>query len=279
LSGPHNKRLKLAAPFFYGSLLFVNASESRRSLGAPKLDGQTTMRRFFEELRPFVFVGLLLFGVGWVIQRLTHFSTSSVVVGVSISVALIVAKAQYGMWVSRVVTYNVDSPAALEPFIRSWAQWLDDGGRIVVRDVPSGAEFEYRKLRFATRPDQLVFRFRNADSTRPFFAKVRAALDREGVEYELELTPKTKKPRAMAVSFDPSQVLTPLVAVGLAKHALRAMGGESQRGLQVRVDGRLRREPDVPAIDLINVSESYRQSHAFGVRLGRLIRRLARPID
>ena len=29
-----NKRLKLAAPFFYGSLLFVNSSSRRRSLGA-----------------------------------------------------------------------------------------------------------------------------------------------------------------------------------------------------------------------------------------------------
>jgi hypothetical protein len=31
-----NKRLKLAAPLFCGSLLFVNTSSSRRSLGAPR---------------------------------------------------------------------------------------------------------------------------------------------------------------------------------------------------------------------------------------------------
>ena len=211
------------------------------------------MRAFLINLRALVVVGLLLYGVGWGIHRVTHWTPISIALGLSISVALLVAIAQFNMWATRRGTYELDSPDALEPYLRSWGQWLDERGRIVVRDVVTQAEFEFRKFRYATRPDQLVFRFRNADSTRPFFANLRAVLDRERVEYELELTPKTKQPRAIAVALDPSEVFSPLVAVGLAKQALAAIGGDPQRRIQVRADGRLRRAPDVPSVALVNV--------------------------
>lgn len=221
----------------------------------------------------------VLYAIGATIRYFSGWPVSSIAIGVLIGFALILARAQYVMWATRVAIYELESPAALEPFIRSWGQWLDERGRIVLRDPLTGGEFEFRKFRFATRPDELVFRFRNSDTTRPFFSDVREHMDREGVSYELELTPKRKQPRALSVSLDATDVLTPLKAVALARRSLDAMGAGTDGKLQVWIDGRLREAPDVPKVALVNTSESNRQSFAFGHEVGRRLRRLFSPSD
>jgi hypothetical protein len=243
----------------------------------PTLGGP--IRSLLREVRAVVVVALVLYAIGATIRHFSGWSGSSIAIGVLVGFALIVARAQYVMWATRVAIYDLDSPAALEPFVRSWGQWLDERGRIVIRDPATGGEFEFRKFRFSSRPDEIVFRFRNADTTRPFFTAVREHLDREGVSYDLELTPKKKQPRALAVTFDAADVLTPLKAVALVRRSLDAMGAGLEGRLQVWIDGRLRQAPDVPKVELVNTSESNRQSFAFGQELGRRLRRLFGPTD
>ena len=81
---------------------------------------------------------------------------------------------------------------------------------------------ELRKRRWKTRPDVVRFRYRNSDFTRKYFNNVRSVFDAQSISYELTLTKKTRKPRAMEITFDPYDPFTPRNALNLALKAFGA---------------------------------------------------------
>ena len=168
--------------------------------------------------------------------------------------------------------YTVRSSAEVEPFIRSWGQWLDERGRIVVRHSVSGVEAEFRKRRYRRRKDVLLFRFRNADANWGTFEEVRARFHTEGVAHELERTQKQNRPRALVVALDPDDVFTPVAAVRLLNVALSAADSK----LHVYCEGRLRSGKDIPLVAMLPRTTAHRAGFEFGSRIGRLWARLIR---
>jgi len=188
-------------------------------------------------------------------------------------IALLIAWAQFNLWGNRPALYECASPAEIEGYIRSWGQWLDDRGRIVVRHPPSTVEIEFRKRRYRRRPDTILFRYRNAYAGRKFFDRVKTAFDSANISYDVELTPKLHRPRALIVPLDPREVFTPKVASRLVAVAFGCEEDRPVAGLQIFCEGRMRQETEEPTVDLI----SYRQAHRAGFRLGRRLGRFLRP--
>lgn len=181
---------------------------------------------------------------------------------------------QFYYWSSRREVYELTSASELERFVRSWAQWTEERARIVVKVLSTNAEFEFRKRRYKTQPDEIHFRVRNADSTRQFFRRIRERFDRDKIDYQLELTAKRKQPRALCVPLNAANVLTPLAAVRLAAVVVEEIHDGSPSRLQTWLDGDVRRPPDVPAVELIAATQGYRVGESLGYRVGRGLRRL-----
>ena len=184
---------------------------------------------------------------------------------------LLLARVRWIVWASRPIVYDVVSPAEIAPFIRSWGQWLDERGRIVVRHPASGGEVEFRKRRYRARPGLLHFRCRNVDAGRKIFERVRADFDAAGIAYGMELTPRRGAPRALAVPLDAGDALTPKMAERLVAVAF----GAGADRLLLYCEGRMRRDGGRPPADLIPHTEGYRAGHRLGTLLGRVSRRLA----
>ena len=118
---------------------------------------------------------------------------------VLVLIALVIARAQLNVWAGQPVVLTDLALEEVGPLVRSWAPWLEERGRIVVRQAQTDAEVELRKHRYSTRPDAIIFRVRNADATRKHFTAIRRALDAAGVPYELTTTRKRSEPRAIEV--------------------------------------------------------------------------------
>jgi len=185
---------------------------------------------------------------------------------------LLIGWGQLNAWGTQPAVYEVRSSAEIEPFVRSWGQWLGEGGRIVVRHPLSGSEAELRKRRFKTRPDVLLFRYRNADANCGTFDEIRARFHREGITHELERTRKRNRVRALVVELDPDDVFTPTAAARLLDVTL----SPAPSHLQVFCEGRIRSEADVPATALIPPTQAHRAGHEVGARIGRLWSRFIR---
>lgn len=195
------------------------------------------------------------------------------ILAVGVLIALLIAWAQFNLWGSRPAVYECASLAEIEGYIRSWGRWLDDRGRIVVRHPPSTVEIEFRKRRYRTRPDTIFFRYRNADAGRKYFARVKSAFDSAGISYDVELTPKLHRPRALVVTLDLREVFTPIVASRLVAIAFGCEEDRPVASLQVFCEGRMRQEIEEPTVGLI----SYQQAGRAGFRLGRRFGQLLRP--
>jgi hypothetical protein len=193
--------------------------------------------------------------------------------GVLIVVAALIALAQFNLWALRPVVYDNLAVQDLAGYIRSWGPWLADRARIVVRHARTDAETELRKHRFATQPDKIVFRARNIDATRKYFLTIQRALDNEHVSYQLEVTPKRRQPRAIAVALVAEDIHTPAAAVKLIERAFGALGA-LEPVFSVHVEGQIRSAPDTPGVPLI----PWRQDHAGGYRLGETIGRAVKRI-
>jgi hypothetical protein len=183
----------------------------------------------------------------------------------------IVGLAQFNVWGMRPAVQELSGPHELERYIKSWGQWLEERGRIVVQHAATGREAEFRKRRYRSRPDALVFRVRNADSGKQHFARMQAALDAAGVQYQTELTPKRRQPRAIAVALDPSDLLAPLAAVRLIIVVFE-LDAAVDRALRVWVEGRIRTSDDAPAIERIPSTQAEQSGVRVGSFLGRLLR-------
>ena len=161
--------------------------------------------------------------------------------------------------------YPIRTAEELEPYVRSWGQWLEQG-RIMVRNPTNEATVEFRKFRYKTRPDALVYRYRNADATRHSFNAVRDRLGAQRVVYELERTQKRQQPRALAIRFDSDDVFTPAAAARL----LHLTFGDPLPELLVSCVGRFRLSPDAPTVKIIPSTRAGRSGFSLGLVLGRL---------
>ena len=186
----------------------------------------------------------------------------------------IVARAQFNLWGSRPAVYGDLSLDKVVEYVHSWAPWLESG-RIVVTHRDVSAEAELRKRRFASMPDVVVFRVRNADATRRHFQTIRSALDNSGVVYELELTRKTKQARAIAIELVAEDIHTPAAARKLLERIFPAVGA-SGTSFSVYVDGTMRIAPDVPNVRLIPWRQDHRTGFRLGAAFGRALRRILR---
>lgn len=182
---------------------------------------------------------------------------------------LLVLWVQLGIRSVQPAVYPLSTVAEAEPYLRSWGQWLEERGKIVVQHTGSGAEVEFRKHRYKTRPDVLVFRYRNADATRASFAEVQSCFDSDGVEYHMEHTKKQRRPRALAVALDPADVFTPVAAVRLLSLAL---GADAE--VRVFCQGRIRGASDRPAVALIPPTRGQKAGFRIGRSIGRALIRL-----
>jgi len=194
-------------------------------------------------------------------------------IGVLVVVAVLIALAQFNLWAVRPVVYENLAVQDLAGYVRSWGPWLADRARIVVRHARTDAEVELRRQRFSTQPDKIVFRVRHIDATKKHFPTIQRALENAPVSYELELTPKRREPRAIAVALAAEDIHTPAAAVKLIERAFGAIGA-LEPGFRVQVEGQMRKAPDGPVVPLI----PWRQDHAGGYRLGETIGRAVKRI-
>jgi len=188
-------------------------------------------------------------------------------------VAALITVAQFNLWALRPVVYENLAVQDLATYVRSWAPWLADRSRIVVGHTRTDAAIELRKHRFATEPDKIVFRVRNADANRKYFQTIQGALDNARVPYDVELTPKRRQPRAIAVALPADDVHTPAAAIKLVERAFDAVGAR-EPSFHVYCEGQMRNAPDTPTVPLI----PWRQDHAGGYRLGETIGRAVKRI-
>jgi hypothetical protein len=154
--------------------------------------------------------------------------------------------------------------------IRNWGAWLEDRGCITVANPANGSSAEFRKRRFKTRPELLTFRFRNDYPTRAFFADVRRRFDSRKLPYEVELTPKRKHPRAVAVPLRLDDVLAGQAARDLLRVALDVGRGDT---LHLACAGRFRTMLDPPPVALLGQSRSFTAGFALGRAAARTFRR------
>jgi hypothetical protein len=159
----------------------------------------------------------------------------------------------------------------LQPFLRSWGIWLGDRANILIGHERATGTVQFRKHVYKGRANTLVFRYRNADDSRAGFPAVRTALDRANVDYELELTKRTRRPRAVAVTLNARDVLTPAAAIRLVDTAFGALGASTPEFF-VWCEGRLQAAPDSDGIALIPHIAARRAGFRIGVVVGRLWR-------
>jgi hypothetical protein len=165
----------------------------------------------------------------------------------------------------------------LEPFLRSWGAWLGNRGEILVRHEGVEPIVHFRKCTYKRRRNVLLFRYRNADESRRTFSVVRAALEGARVDYEVELTHRTRQPRALVVALDPGDVLMPAAATRLIDTVFTALHVGTTPGFLVWSEGRFQARPDRENVPLIAPSGGQRAGFRMGVALGRLVRGIQLP--
>jgi hypothetical protein len=94
--------------------------------------------------------------------------------------------------------------------VRSWGAWMEPGGVVRIAHTPTVNEAEFRKRRRGVAKGYMVFRLRNDGVSRSHFGAVLTRFQAAGVQYELELTPKLRRQRAIRVALDVPQELVPL---------------------------------------------------------------------
>ena len=121
--------------------------------------------------------------------------------------------------------------AVLAIVLQQLASPLHNRGTVYLEHADMEGTIRVRMRRYKTRPDQLLFRFRNADKTRPAFDQVVAALDRDKIPFDTELTTIRKRPRAVVVDFDATQAAGYANLAHLTKLCFDAMGATADERL------------------------------------------------
>jgi hypothetical protein len=162
--------------------------------------------------------------------------------------------------------------ATVELLLASWFAWLGDRAAITIAPAGERQAAELRIRRWKTRPGVVLFRWRNADETRASFHRVHESFRAAHARFDLELTPKTKKPRALAITLDADDVFSPAGAVGLANRAFAAAGFPGCTRYDLTCAGPVLRKGTRPCA-LIPQSRAYQAGSAIGRVLGRIIGR------
>jgi hypothetical protein len=126
----------------------------------------------------------------------------------------------------RSIRYSV-----LSIVLRQLASPLHDRGTVYLEHADAEGTIRVRMRRYKTSPDLLLFRFRNADKTRPAFDQVVAALDRDKIPFDTELTKIRKRPRAVVIAFDATQAAGYADLAHLTKLCFDAMGATADERL------------------------------------------------
>jgi hypothetical protein len=167
------------------------------------------------------------------------------------------------------VTVEALSRIEVEHLLRSWFAWLADSSRIHVRPSRSVIEAELQIRRWKAKPDLVFFRWRNSASTRDLFDRVRGALEAERAEISIELTPKTRKPRALTLSTRADDPLAPSWAMALVDSAFRhaALGVVTSFDLSTMAHALPTGPPLIPL-------EPLDKAFTIGRQVGRAVRRI-----
>ena len=161
--------------------------------------------------------------------------------------------------------------AAVELLLASWFAWLGDHSAITLAPAGEKLPAELRIRRWQTRPALVLFRWRNAGETRASFERVRERFAATHAPFEIELTPKTKKPRALVITLDPGDVFGPAGAVGLANQAFAAAGFAGCVRYDLTCSGSVLAQGTRPCA-LIPQSRAFHVGSSIGRVLGRGVR-------
>jgi hypothetical protein len=167
------------------------------------------------------------------------------------------------------VTFEALSRTEVEHLLRSWFAWLADSSRIHVRPSRSAIEAELQIRRWKAKSDLVYFRWRNSAPTRDVFDRVRGAFQAERPEFGIELTPKTRKPRALTLSTRADDTLAPSWAMALVASAFRhaGLGVVTSFDLSAMAHALPIGPPLIPL-------EPLDRAFAIGTQVGRAVRRI-----
>lgn len=161
---------------------------------------------------------------------------------------------------------------SVERLLRSWFIWLADGSRVHLRPTSLPLEAEFQIRRWKTREHRVFFRWRNSAPTRASFSAVLGKFREDGRAPDVEMTPRSGKPRALVLSAGATDPLTPSWAVGLALHAFHAAGVDSSESFDLQCSAHALSMPIGPAqIALEPVSRAW----TAGVKIGAMVGRIA----
>jgi hypothetical protein len=168
--------------------------------------------------------------------------------------------------------------AAVELLLASWFAWLGDHSRITIAPAGEAQSAELRIRRWKTRRDLVLFRWRNADETRESFNRVHESFEADHARFEIEQTPKTKKPRALVITLDADDVFSPAGAVGLANRAFAAAGLAGWTRYDLTCAGPVLRKGTRPC-PLIPQTRGYQFGNSIGRVIGRGIWWIRRAVE
>ena len=153
--------------------------------------------------------------------------------------------------------------ATAELLLASWFAWLGDRAAVTIAPAGEPLSAELRIRRWKSRADRVLFRWRNADETRESFARVREWFEADRSAFELELTPKSKQPRALVIALAAEDVFTPAAVVGLANRAFAAAGVRPPRRYDLTCTGAVLREGTRP-VTLVPEDPAYEAGRSLG---------------
>jgi hypothetical protein len=190
----------------------------------------------------------------------------------TVSVGLLILILIFFGWLGQPVSYFV-GPDEIQRYLRSWGGAIADGGKIVVRQPNTDRSIMFVKRQYKKSGERLVFRFRNSDGGRKYFALVASAFADAGLHYDLERTP-TGRARALVIPFrfadDPLELSGAAHATRLA---LGTMGAPSDGPFELTCTGSHRPGYVRGSVDAIPRTRGYLAGFRLGDVLGRLFGR------
>jgi hypothetical protein len=190
----------------------------------------------------------------------------------TVAVALLIVVLMIFGWLEQPVSYLARSEE-IQRYLRSWGNAIGDGGRIQARQPGTDRSVMFVKRHFKRAGDQLVFRFRNADAGRRYFAQVECALSKAGISFEMERTP-AGRPRAIVIPFPVGDDPLPLAAgAHAARVALVAMGASEEGPFEMTCTGSHRSDYVRGSVDVIPWTRGYRAGFSVGQVVNRLFGR------
>lgn len=173
------------------------------------------------------------------------------------------------------VCYRSLQRQEVEHLLRSWFVWLSDRSRIHLAPASGDMAAEFYLRRWKTKPHLVLFRWRNADTTKHVFEAVRVVFERRYPESTIERTPASGRPRALVLSFPLAEVQAPSWALSLAVRAFEAAGESAVDTFDLRCNATVLENPsaDVP---LEPTDRAWESGYRLGSTLGRGIEAVPR---